>query len=100
MVSFRMISMGNRYQQYVKHRGRRVYVGHEYKIHSFILFYDTVHDAILSHTPTGYFLKVLQSQVALIVYTWNHSSCPFSEKVVKVCWKYYPWKNIAMMKNV
>lgn len=73
MASFRMISMGNRYQIYVKNRGRTVCVRHEYKIHSFILFYDAVHDAILSHTPTGYFFKVLQSQVALIVYTWNHS---------------------------
>jgi hypothetical protein len=53
-----------------------------------------------SHTPAGYFLKVLQIQVALTVYTWNHSLCPFSQKVVKVCWKYYPWKNIASMKNV
>ena len=84
MVSFRMLSMGNRYQQYIKHRGSRVCVGHEYKIHSFILFYDAVHDSILSHTLTGYFLKVLQSQVALTVYTWNHLPCPFYQKVVKV----------------
>jgi hypothetical protein len=71
----------------------RVCVEHEYKIHSFILFYDAVLDAtldaildaVLSHTPTGYFLKVLQSQVALTVYIWNHSLCPFSQKVVKVC---------------
>ena len=26
MASFRMTSMGNRYQQYIKHRGRTVYV--------------------------------------------------------------------------
>ena len=84
MVSLRMISMGNRYQQYVKQRGSRVCVGRECKIHSFILFYDAVHAAILSHTPTGYFLNASQSQVALIIYTRKHSPCPFSQKVVKV----------------
>lgn len=84
MVSLRMISMGNRYLQCVKHRGSSVCVGHECKIHSFILFYDAVHDAILSHTPAGYFFKVLQCQVAFIVYTSNHSPCSFSQIAVKV----------------
>ena len=84
--------MGNRYQQYVKHRGRRVCVGHECKIHSLILFYDAVHDAILSPTPSGYFLKVLQSQAALTVYTWNHSPCPSPQKRSESLLKILPVK--------
>jgi hypothetical protein len=54
-----------------------VCVGHECKIHPFILFYDAVRADIPSHSPTGYFLEALQSQAGLTVYTRNHSPCPF-----------------------